>query len=312
MNVKLNSAGGISIGDPTNGYKNVALADHTHDAANISYDDNASYNTVAACLTDLVNTNLWVENNATNIMRGDATLTTLSLNGKPLALKEEKTLFSVQNLESTVITPSITMNIATYCYRLKDAINCGVFPTLVAPQGLSEGLYVFEIEWTTQSRVASYSQTGVSSPAVMWLAQPLIGIDGHSYTYHIAGRYDVETDTFLLNCYMRTDNGDMGSYQPTSYPVAIKETFLDGDSRAGTFAIWVLTDATTCTKHSSSTATIDAPVYVGPDTGGYVLGFSTTPSTLWYSQDFVTLTIDDSGSAYPYATVEWVNPNTLS
>ena len=62
-----------------------AASTHTHDAANISYDDNAAYNTVAACLTDLVNTNLWVENNATNIMRGDETLTTLTLNGKTIA-----------------------------------------------------------------------------------------------------------------------------------------------------------------------------------------------------------------------------------
>lgn len=62
---------------------------HGHDAANISYNDNSAYNTVAACLTDLVNTNLWVENNSTNIMRGDETLTTLTLNGKSIATTDQ-------------------------------------------------------------------------------------------------------------------------------------------------------------------------------------------------------------------------------
>ena len=67
----------------------VAAGDHTHDAANITYNDNASYNTVAACLTDLVNTNLWVENNATNIMRGDKAITTLTLKGKTIATTDQ-------------------------------------------------------------------------------------------------------------------------------------------------------------------------------------------------------------------------------
>lgn len=38
----------------------VAAGNHTHDAANITYNDNNSYDTVAACLTDLVNTNLYL------------------------------------------------------------------------------------------------------------------------------------------------------------------------------------------------------------------------------------------------------------
>ena len=200
MNIKISSTGGISIGDPTNGYKNVALSDHTHDAANISYDDNAAYNTVAACLTDLVNTNLWVENNATNIMRGDETLTTLTLNGKHIATTNDLNILPITTSTAT----TLALNAGTYMYKVTDSGNTGTFPTLTAPANLpSDTVYVFELEWKTQSAVAIYTQT----TNVEWITEPEIQQDGHIHTYCIAGRYDVSAQTFLLNCWRIVDNG---------------------------------------------------------------------------------------------------------
>lgn len=212
MNVKLNSTGGISIGDPTNGYKNVALVDHTHDAANISYDDNASYNTVAACLTDLVNTNLWVENNATNIMRGDETLSTLTLNGKPIATTSDLNILPITTSTAT----TLALNAGTYMYKVTDSGATGTFPTLTAPTGLpADCYYKFELEWVTASPTATYAQTASTTPAMKWISSPVMQTDGLTHTYHISGRYDTTTSTFWMSCWKIDDA--QGTITPDSH-----------------------------------------------------------------------------------------------
>ncbi len=65
-----------------------AASVHSHDAADTTYNGNASYASVGAALDDLVDTNLWTETANGNVMRGADTVTALMVNGNKVVTED--------------------------------------------------------------------------------------------------------------------------------------------------------------------------------------------------------------------------------
>jgi len=98
-------------------------------------------------------------------------------------------------------TTTINLTKKKYVYRFTDDLSSGAFPTLVAPSDVltpSPYYFTFEIEWTTNTSIASYSQS------FDWINYPEIVLDGASHTYYIAGRWDSSgsgASAFMMNCW---------------------------------------------------------------------------------------------------------------
>lgn len=103
----------------------------------------------------------------------------------------------ISNNDITAI--NLTKN--KYVYRFTDDLSSGAFPTLVAPTDVltpAPYYFTFEIEWTTNTSIASYSQS------FDWINYPEIVLDGAFHTYYIAGRWDSSgsgASAFMMNCW---------------------------------------------------------------------------------------------------------------
>lgn len=93
---------------------------------------------------------------------------------------------------------SVGLSLDVKTYRIADSSGSGTFPTLSASTEIADlenCYYAFEIEWKTNSSIASFPQ------AADWINYPEMQNDGQQHTYYIAGRYDTTNSEYTMNCW---------------------------------------------------------------------------------------------------------------
>lgn len=114
--------------------------------------------------------------------------------------KESGQVLAISVMSNNDIT-AINLTKNKYVYRFTDDLSSGAFPRLVAPTDVltpTPYYFTFEIEWTTNTSLASYPQS------FDWINYPEIVLDGAFHTYCIAGRWDSSgsgTTAFTMNCW---------------------------------------------------------------------------------------------------------------